>query len=93
MHPQDILQRAPGITTRTMAGALFIADSKYEAVYRMNTTSAALWRLLDEPMSIAKVIGVFSTAFPEIPSMQLEHDLHVHIRDLLKDEILQLHAE
>ncbi len=91
MRAKDVLQRAPGITTRTMANALFIADSKYEAVYRMNATSAALWRLLSTPMSIAEVMDVFSAAFPEVPPEQLKHDLNVHIRDLLEDEILRIH--
>ncbi len=90
MQEHDLLQRATGITTRTMDRALFIADDKYEAVYRMNATSAALWKLLEQPMSIAGIIEVFSTAFPDVPLEQLTDDLGVHIRDLLEDEILQL---
>ena len=80
-------RRSAGATERTVGQSVFLANPEYGTVYRLNETGAALWRLLEEPTTLAEAAAVFRRAFPEAPADEIEQELD-ELLDALHEESL-----
>jgi hypothetical protein len=76
--------RASGIVERQVDDTLFLAEAEGEAIFHLNPTGAALWRLLAEPISLDEATQVFHQAFPDGNRSALETELAGLIGELLR---------
>tara|TARA_Y100001936_G_scaffold254157_1_gene325917 strand:- start:365 stop:637 length:273 start_codon:yes stop_codon:yes gene_type:complete len=76
--------RNPAVTETDIDDELFLVEPESEEVFYMDTVSAGLWRLLEEPASFQDIISVYSAAFPDSDSKQIENDLRKALDDLLE---------
>jgi hypothetical protein len=74
--------RAPRIEERWIAGAAFLVDPATDALFQLNVTAAALWRLLEQPTDLSVAARLLADAFPGIPAARIRADVDAVIADL-----------
>ncbi|MEE8333564.1 MAG: PqqD family protein, partial [Alphaproteobacteria bacterium] len=77
-------RRAAGIVERGIDDALYLAETEGEAIYHLNPTGAALWRLLADTVTLDEAIDLFHQAFPERARGDIEAELGKLIKALAK---------
>ncbi len=77
-------RRAAGIVERGIDEALYLAEAEGEAIYHLNPTGAALWRLLAEPVTLDAAAVLFHQAFPERARGAIEAELETLIQALAR---------
>lgn len=77
-------RRAAGIVERGIDDALYLAEAEGEAIYHLNPTGAALWRLLAEPVTLDAAATLFHQAFPERGRDDIEAELETLIKALCR---------
>lgn len=78
------LTRTAGITERRVDDEMFLIDGHGEAIYHLNATSAAIWRLLAEPMNRKAVVEALRRAFPDVAARRIGRDVGAVLEDLAK---------
>lgn len=58
-------RQALGIAERQVDDALYLAETEGQAIFHLNATGAALWRLLAEPATRDDAVALFHQAFPD----------------------------
>lgn len=86
-------RRNPDVDEREMGTALFLATADDTAIYHLNPTGAALWRLLAEPMTLADVVEVLQHAFPDADRAEIADDVTAIISDLERRGLVLLRKE
>lgn len=66
--------QAAGLTEVSAGASWYLADGAGLAVHRLNQGSAAIWRLLEEPMTLDDIVGVLTDAFPDADPPQVVSD-------------------
>ena len=80
-------RRRKGIDLREVGDEIFLIDPRYGRIHHLNPTGAALWRLLDGPLSLDEIVETFRDAFPG--STRRAHKKHLkRILDDLEDNEL-----
>lgn len=78
------LTTTAGISERGVDDEMFLIDGHGEAIYHLDATSAAPWRLLAEPMSRKAVVEALRQAFPDVPARRIRRDVGALLDDLTK---------
>ena len=82
-YPREAcFRRNPGILERRIDETVFLVNPEDDTIFYLNPLSSGLWRLLAEPISIAKAARVVQEAFPDTPPDQISGDVSRLIRDL-----------
>lgn len=66
--------QAPDVTEVVADTAAYLSDASGIGVHRLNEGSVAIWRLLEEPGTLAEVTDVLSEIFPDVPRARIEAD-------------------
>ncbi len=72
-------KRNPDFVERRVGESLFLAEAEGEAIFQLNQTGTALWRLLAQPITLEDAVVIFSAAFPE----RARADIEAELSDLL----------
>lgn len=92
-NPEQSYCQAPNVTETVAGNDCFLADSAGVGIVRLNPTSAAIWKLLKEPIEATEVVELIAEAFPEVGSNQIREDYNNLMRDLLEAHlIVPLHS-
>lgn len=72
---------------RLAAGATPVDDELFLAcpddeIFHLNALGAALWRLLDEPMTADELVALVGAAFPDTPREVLARDVAAFLERL-----------
>lgn len=76
--------RNPDIVERRVGESLFLAEAEGEAIFQLNQTGTALWRLLAQPAGLIDAAQIFHQAFPERDYADIEAELSDLLSDLRK---------
>ena len=87
------VRRSPGVGMHERGGEVFLTDPEDMAIYSMNATGAALWRLIEDPIPFAEIVETFSAAFPDRSRRALSGDLAGLILDLVAKGLVRLDIE
>ncbi len=71
-----------------MEGERFLADPQGAAIHHLNPVASAVWHLLAEPMTEARIVDLIHSAFPEVARAQIAGDITTLIRDLRAKQVL-----
>jgi hypothetical protein len=82
-------RRVNGTSQRQIGDSLFLANAATGAMYRVNQTVAALWRLLEEPHSVEEAVRVFHDAFPNESLARVHEHVWTMVRDLIEEQMLE----
>jgi len=53
----------------------FLADPDSDILFHLNPVGTAVWRLLDQPVSVEEITGLLCDAFPDVAMQQVESDV------------------
>ena len=81
-------RRAKGASARRVGSATFLANAGRGTLYRVNSSIAALWKLLATPANASEAVDVFHAAFPSVPLGRMRADVAMMLRDLVSEGIL-----
>jgi hypothetical protein len=65
----------PGVYLKRVDGDVFLVRPEQDGVFHLNRVAAALWCLLERPVTIEQAIGVLHDAFPEADPRQIKRDV------------------
>jgi hypothetical protein len=68
-------RRAAGLLTEQLENEIFVLDPRAGCIHALNPTASALWRLLQEPATLAELVDDFSAAFPHEPRTKLVREI------------------
>jgi len=74
--------RAEGVSVNPMDDDLFLVAPISGEIVHLDVMAAAIWRLLDEPRSVADILATFVAAFPDANSSTLQDDLEMALETL-----------
>jgi hypothetical protein len=75
--------RKEGIFAKPVDDAVFLVNNGNQALYQLEDVGAALWRLLESPISIEEAAGIVHCAFPETDKASIDADIQQLFGDLL----------
>jgi hypothetical protein len=82
-------RRVSSTSQKQIGDSLFLANAATGAMYRVNETVAALWRLLEEPHSVEEAVRVFHDAFPEESLARVRDHVWTMVRDLAEEGMIE----
>jgi hypothetical protein len=85
-----VVQRNRGAQARERDGQAFLTDAAEKVIFNLNTTGAAVWRLIELPTRFDELTTIFSVGFPEADPIGMAADLSRLIRDLAASGLVQL---
>jgi len=80
--------RKSGVHLRQMDDQMFLADPDTNVLYHLNATGGAIWRLLEEPVSIAEAAEILCEAFPDIDAAAIRADLDALFAELAANGLI-----
>ncbi len=81
--------RASGVITEIVDSEIFVLDPEKGRIHAMNTTAAALWRLLEEPATLAELVDDFAAAFPALSRTKLTREIEQGLASIKEKGLLQ----
>lgn len=82
-------RRRAHVTERQLSKSVFLASSNSGALYRLNETGSALWRLLADAVSIEDAVGVFQAAFPDERPGTIDEQVRSLLDALIEDDLVE----
>lgn len=67
--------RASGVEHHVLDGEAFLTQAATGAVYRLNPISSALWKLLENPMSVDFCTALLADLFPDVDDRRILADV------------------
>lgn len=74
--------QAPGVVLRTVDDDLFLVRDGEHGVFHLNAVAAGLWRLLEQPTTLATATQVVCAAFPQADRRRIRRDVRTLFRTL-----------
>ena len=84
-HP---LKRSDSIQYRDIDGHIFLIDDDRGGIHALDVVGSAVWRVLDEPMSLKEIVSLFQTAFPDRPKSAVRKEISKFANELVKKDLL-----
>lgn len=78
-----VIMRHPDTQFREVGDEIYLVHPDGEQIYNLNPMAAALWRLTDEPMTMADMAEIVQAAFPILSQNKVEADVTAVITGLL----------
>jgi len=69
-------QQKPDVHLRQMDDQFFLADIDTDTVFHLNSIGSAVWRLLEDPISIDETVNLLVDAFPETEASRIMTDVY-----------------
>lgn len=69
---------------REVGAEIFLVHPDGVQIHNLNPTAAALWRLLEEPLTARDMVDILQTAFPIIAMAKLEADVGLVLSQFLE---------
>lgn len=80
---QKLVGHHPDVAFREVGGDIFLVHPDGETIYNLNPTAAAIWRLMDEGLSIDEMVDVITTAFPVMSADHVRKDVIAVLGELV----------
>lgn len=68
-------QQTPGVQLRSVEDDTFLIDPEAGTIHHLNQLGGAIWRQLDEPVTVAELTDLLCAAFPEVPRERITSDV------------------
>lgn len=87
-----VIRRQPGAQARERDGQAFLTDADELVIFNLNTTGAAVWRLVGQPTKFSELTAIFSAGFPDNDPADMAADLSRLIRTLAANGLIQVES-
>ncbi|NQV48365.1 MAG: PqqD family protein [Rhodospirillaceae bacterium] len=89
MNMSQLYVQSTGVSERQVDDVAFLANSQNDALYHLNPLAAALWRLLENPISGEGAVAVIHQAFPETDADSIAKDILHLIEELAAHSLIK----
>jgi hypothetical protein len=72
---EGLLAQRPACVARQIGETLYLADPEGRAIHRMDPLAAAIWDMLESPVTLAEIEALLVAAFPEADRARIAGDL------------------
>ena len=79
----SLLARHAGVQFREVGDEIFLVHPDGKQIHNLNPMAAALWRLLEQPLTARDMADVVQAAFPIMAPAKVEEDVKQVVMDLL----------
>lgn len=86
------VQRHPDAQFREVGDEIFLVHPDGEKIHNLNPMAAALWRLLENPITGREMAEVVIAAFPIMAPAKVEGDIKAVLNDLLAGGFARLQS-
>jgi hypothetical protein len=86
--PQPRYRRCPHLSTRQVDGDLLVFDNRTMTAIGMNRTCRAIWRLIEQPMTIREVARGLESQFDMSDERSLE-DIKAVFNALVAEKLVE----
>lgn len=86
--PPGYYLRKPGISIVAIDGESFLADAQGATIHHLNPVGSAIWTQLAEPVTMADMIELLLSAFPDVDGEQIKNDVAALIDTLMSKNLL-----
>jgi hypothetical protein len=84
---------AKDVTEVQIHDTIYLSDAFGLGVHRLNQGSSAIWRLFQEPTSLAEVAELLAMAFPDVPAEQINQDSRRAMTQFVENRLIVLANE
>jgi len=85
----ETYQRVAHVVARDVDGEIFLIDDVRGRIHSLDAIGSAVWRLLEEPMSVYDMVEVFAQAFPDRKPKQLRKYVADLVADLVDKRVIK----
>lgn len=64
-----------GCVSAALGETMYLADPEGRAIHRLDAMTAAIWAVVEEPITVSDLIGMMVDAFPDTPADQVTADI------------------
>jgi hypothetical protein len=90
---QTVYARSPDVEARKIGEDMFLSSGSNGTIHRLDPMASAFWSSLEQPRSLDRIMELFATAFPDMPSSRIERDLARLAVDLEKRGLITVLKE
>lgn len=90
MSPNQQYVQAENIVELFYDEDCFIASSSGAKIHHLDRIAKAIWAMLKAPITLAEIIDVFQTAFPDQPSETIKTDILKAVSDFARHGLLDV---
>ncbi len=83
-------RRADGVAERKIDDEIFLIGAENQSLFHLNALAAAVWNLLEEPLTINEAVGIISRAFPDMPGDAISNDVEKLIKQLAANKLVAM---
>jgi hypothetical protein len=80
------------IVERRIENAQLLVNPLTNSIFHLNQMGAAIWRLLEQPITVDEIVQTVLVAFPDSPENEINSDVKKVVRQFIKKDLI-LHAE
>ncbi|HEC90363.1 MAG TPA: PqqD family protein [Alphaproteobacteria bacterium] len=81
-------RRADGIAERQIDGEIFLISAENQSLFHLNALAAAIWNLLERPLTINEAVEITGKAFPDMPGDAISNDVEKLIKRLAANNLV-----
>ncbi|WP_439519463.1 PqqD family peptide modification chaperone [Hydrogenophaga sp.] len=75
IDPARVCRQAEDLAIHRADGEVFLVNRRTQGIHRLNDLGGGIWRLLEQPTSLASALQVVAGAYPQEPVARVETDL------------------
>ena len=81
-------KRNAAVTATEIDDGIFLVEPETQDIFFLDAMSSGLWRLLDEPQSLAAMQAVVREAFPDQPGQTLDADVATTLQEMVERRLV-----
>ncbi|MGE0155190.1 MAG: PqqD family protein [Reyranellaceae bacterium] len=84
----SMFKRNAAVTATEIDEGIFLVEPETQDIFFLDAMSSGLWRLLDQPQSLAQMQDVVRAAFPDQPAAALDADVATALQDMVEQKLV-----
>jgi hypothetical protein len=87
---KSLWHRHPNVSTRRISGQVFLWHLEHGTPFHLNEVAAAVWSLLEAPITGDEIAALLSEAFPSEPEARIARDLGRLLAGLEAEQLIEM---
>ena len=83
------LIQASGVKEIATEGSRFLSDPSGRNIHYLNAGATNIWRILEQPASVAEVVEILAAVFPEQPVEIIRHDVSAAVQQFVDNGLVK----
>ncbi|MCP4339758.1 MAG: PqqD family protein [Desulfobulbaceae bacterium] len=76
------------IVERSIENSQLLVNPQTDSIFHLNQMGAAIWRLLEQPITVDEIVQTVQVAFPENPENMINSDVEKIVRQFIEKNLI-----